>query len=478
MSRSILVFAWIVALSMVLSLAPEAARAAPAPPIPDTPAGTVFAAWLEAANSGDRAQVEAFKERYKFGPPVERVLQQRQTSGAFELVRIENSAERSLSALLRIQGDRYVNAVLSVSADDPPTIENISLLPARVPPPPEAAPAERMTEAEALNAVRMHVDDLAKQDQFSGALLVARHGKVLLEQAWGLADRNASKVATVDTQFNLGSMNKMFTAVAVLQLAEAGKLSLQATVGTYLPDYPNRDVAEKVTVRELLNHTGGTGDFATPEWFAQKDSIREHADYLKLLGARGLDHEPGKEFRYSNYGFILLGAIIERVSGMSYYDYVDKHIFKPAGMRASDSLPKVAKRPSRAVAYTKRTGALMENVDLPYRGSGAGGGYSTVGDLLRFTQALEAGKLISLKSLHEATQPQTPPTSERLYGYGFVPEGDGSLRSYGHNGGTEGVNSSLRIFPELGVVVVCLSNRDPPAAEQVARYYTQRMPAQ
>lgn len=446
--------------------------------IPETPAGTALAAWLVASNSGDRAQVQAFKDRYQFQAPVERVLQTREQSGGFELVRIEASAERSLSAVLKGKANGMdVRVVLSVGAGDPPPIENIRLEPMRVPPP-EAAPAGRMTERAALDALRAHADELAKQDQFSGTLLVARHGKVLFDGAWGPANRAVNKPNTLDTQFNLGSMNKMFTAVSILQLVEAGKVSLQATVGTYLPDYPNRDVAEKVTVRELLNHTGGTGDFFSPEWAAQKDSIREHADYLKLLGARGLDHEPGKEFRYSNYGFVLLGAIIERVSGMSYYDYVDQHIFKPAGMRATDSLPKTMKRPDRAIAYTKRNGAWVENDGLPYRGTGAGGGYSTVGDLLKFAQALEAGKLISLKSLHEATEVQTPPGNDRAYGYGFGPEGEGALRSYGHGGGTLGVNGQLRIFPELGVVVVGLSNLDPPAAERMVTYYTQRMPAQ
>ena len=492
MSRSVLVLAWIIA-----TVAGAVASAAPESAVPDTPVGKVFAAWLEVSNSGDRAQVQAFKDRYQFTAPVERMLAVREQTGGLELVRIEQSTERSLTALMKGKGDdRPIRAVLSISPTDPPVIENIGLLPARAPPP-EAAPVERMTEAAALSALRAHADELAKQDEFSGALLVARHGKVLLEDAWGLADRGTGRRATVDTQFNLGSMNKMFTAVAILQLVEAGKVSLEATVGTYLPDYPNRDVAEKVTVRELLNHTGGTGDFVSPEWFANRDSIKEHADYIKLLGARGPDHEPGKEFRYSNYGFILLGAIIERVSGVSYYEYVDGHIFKPAGMRGTDSLPQTAKKPSiagrlreaeragragtvgRAVPYTKRNGALSENDQLPYRGSGAGGGYSTVGDLLKFARALEAGKLISLKSLHEATRLQTPPgTSERAYGYGFVPEGEGSLRNYGHGGGTLGVNGYLRIFPELGVVVVCLSNRDPPAAERLVSYYAQRMPSQ
>ena len=122
-------------------------------------------------------------------------------------------------------------------------------------------------------------------------------------------------------------MNKMFTAIATLQLVEAGKLSLDKPIGTYLPDYPNVDVASRVTVRHLLTHTGGTGDIFGPEFDANRLTLKEHTDYLKLYGTRGPDQTPGSEFEYSNYGFVLLGALIEKVSGVTYYEYVKEDDF-------------------------------------------------------------------------------------------------------------------------------------------------------
>jgi D-alanyl-D-alanine carboxypeptidase len=147
-------------------------------------------------------------------------------------------------------------------------------------------------------------------------------------------------------------------------------------------------VAAKVTVRHLLTHTGGTGDIFGPEFDQQRLRLREHRDYLKLYGSRGLTQEPGSRFEYSNYGFVLLGALIEHVTGESYYDYVDDHVFHPAGMRSTGSLPESVEVPGRAVGYMRASpsgGAWVPNTDtLPWRGTAAGGGYSTVGDLLRF----------------------------------------------------------------------------------------------
>ena len=187
----------------------------------------------------------------------------------------------------------------------------------------------RMSEADALAALAEHAEQQARADQFAGAVLVARHGKVLLEDAWGLADREAGTPNTPTTRFRIGSMNKMFTAVATLQLVEAGKLALDDPIGKHLPDYPNKDVAAKVTVRHLLTHTGGTGDIFGPEFDQHRLTLRSTSDYVELYGSRGLTHEPGSRFEYSNYGFVLLGALIEAVSGQSYYDYVRDNIFRP-----------------------------------------------------------------------------------------------------------------------------------------------------
>jgi D-alanyl-D-alanine carboxypeptidase len=332
----------------------------------------------------------------------------------------------------------------------------------------------RMTQAQAVAALTAHAAERARADEFAGAVLVARHNKVLLNDAWGRADRKASVANTPATRFRIGSMNKMFTAVATLQLAEAHKLALDDPIGKYLPGYPNKQVAAKVTVRHLLTHTGGTGDIFGPEFEAHRLQLREHRDYLKLYGWRGLTQEPGARFEYSNYGFVLLGALIEHVSGESYYDYVDQHVFRPARMQSTGSLPEAVDVPDRAVGYLRPspTGAWEPNTDtLPWRGTAAGGGYSTVGDLLRFAQALDSGRLISKATLAEATRP-----NQQQYGYGFDVQGQGRLGSYGHGGGAPGMNGELRVFPELGYVVVSLSNLDPPAASELVEFFTLRMP--
>ncbi len=150
----------------------------------------------------------------------------------------------------------------------------------------------------------------------------------------------------------MGSMNKMFTAVATLQLVEAGKLALDDPIGKHLPDYPNRELASKVTVRHLLTHTGGTGDIFGPDYDENRLKLRDHSDYVDLYGSRPLAFEPGSRWEYSNYGFVLLGALIEAASGVSYYDYVREHVFRPAGMTSTDSLPESEDVPGRAVGYT------------------------------------------------------------------------------------------------------------------------------
>ena len=154
-------------------------------------------------------------------------------------------------------------------------------------------------------------------------------------------------------------MNKMFTAVATLQLVEAGKLALDDPVGKHLRGYPNSEVATKVTVRHLLTHTGGTGDIFGPEYDPNRLQLREHADYVKLYGSRAPNFPPGSRFEYSNYGFVLLGAIIEAVSGESYYDYVREHVFGPAGMTSTDSLPESVEVPNRSIGYTRSVRRAM-----------------------------------------------------------------------------------------------------------------------
>jgi CubicO group peptidase (beta-lactamase class C family) len=295
-----------------------------------------------------------------------------------------------------------------------------------------------------------------------------------------LADRENGIPNTLQTRFRIGSMNKMFTAVAILQLVEAGKVDLTAPLGRYLSDYPNRDVATKVTIHHLLTHTGGTGDIFGPEFEAHRKELRTLADYVELYGKRGLEFEPGSRWAYSNYGMVLLGAVIEKVTGQSYYDYVQAHIYEPAGMTGSGSEPEDQTVPDRSIGYTMEPGTTkwIPNTDtLPYRGTSAGGGYSTVEDLARFAHALLSHELLRPDSTELLITGKVDSRPGARYAYGFEDGRDADGNGWvGHGGGAPGMNGDLRIYPKSGYVVAVLANMDPPAAQQISDYLDARLP--
>ncbi len=349
--------------------------------------------------------------------------------------------------------DQFVSFVMWVSAAKRPKILALDLVPI---PRPAAFPIPRLTEGEAIAGVEALLRKQAAADRFSGAALVAKEGKVLFADAYGQADRERGIPNTIETRFRIGSMNKMFTAVATLQLVEAGKLALDDPVGKHLRGYPNSEVATKVTVRHLLTHTGGTGDIFGPEYDRNRLQLREHADYVKLYGSRAPNFPPGSRFEYSNYGFVLLGAIIEAVSGESYYDYVREHVFGPAGMTSTDSLPESEEVPNRSIGYMgpgPGAQSWQPNTDwLPWRGTAAGGGYSTVGDVARFADALTSHKLLSPDSTELLTTGKVTVGPGASYAFGFVDfrdkDGNGSV---GHSGGAPGHERGSEDLPEVRV---------------------------
>jgi CubicO group peptidase (beta-lactamase class C family) len=320
----------------------------------------------------------------------------------------------------------------------------------------------------------------AAADRFSGAVLVAKDGQVLFSGAYGLADRERGIANTPRTRFRVGSINKMFTAVSTLQLAEAGEVELTAPLGEYLSDYPNRDVATKVTIHHLLTHTGGTGNIFGPEFKAHRLELRRLADYVRLNGDRAPEFEPGSRWKYSNYGFILLGVVIEKVSGHTYYDYVNGHIYQPANMAATGSQPEDEAVPDLSAGYTRpeETAEWAPNTDtLPWRGTSAGGGYSTAGDLARFAEALLGDQLLGPDSTQRLLTGKVEVSPGVRYAYGFVDardaDGNGSV---GHHGGAPGMNGELRIYPKSGCLIVVLANMDPPAARRIADWLSARLP--
>ncbi|HKO04041.1 MAG TPA: serine hydrolase domain-containing protein [Candidatus Acidoferrales bacterium] len=448
--------------------------------IPDTPAGRRLGEWLKTFNSGEREAIRAFREQGFKNPPRRPLgddLDFREETGGFELRRILEATPTRISAQLKEKkSEQFAEINVEVEPEEPHQIVAFGL---RAVPRPASEPSLRMPEAEALAAAAKRAGELCASGEFSGTVLVARSGRTLLSRACGEADREKKIANRLDTKFNLGSMNKMFTATAVLQLVEQGKIRLEDGVGKYLTDYPNREVAEKVTIHELLTHTGGTGDIFGPAYRENRDKLRSPGDYVALYGTRGPEFEPGSRFEYSNYGFVLLGAVIEKVSGKSYYEYVREHIFGPAGMKDTDSYLASAEVANRAIGYMRMDpgGPLEANtITLPPRGSPAGGGYSTAEDLVRFAEALTGNKLLSAKSTELLTTGKAGPPG-RMYAYGFQDEREDGVRMIGHNGGSPGVNAILHIYPESGYVVVALANLDPTAARNMADFIGARLPA-
>ena len=197
------------------------------------------------------------------------------------------------------------------------------------------------------------LEKAAAANAFSGAVLLSKNGQPIFKQAYGLANQNANSLNNLETKFNIGSMNKMFTAVAVAQLAERGKLSFDDTISKHLPDYPNQAIAAKVTIHQLLTHTSGMGNYQNEKYLAQLDKMRTVGDLLTLFVNEPLAFEPGAKWQYSNSGYVVLGAIIEKVSRQSYFDYVKEHIFKPAGMSDTESYEKSANVSNLAIGYTR-----------------------------------------------------------------------------------------------------------------------------
>ena len=231
-----------------------------------------------------------------------------------------------------------------------------------------------------------------------------------------------------------------------------------------------------------MTHTGGTGDIFGPDFDAHRNGLRTLDDYLRLYGERGLEFEPGSDWADSNYGFLLLGVVIEQVTGQSYYDYVQRHVYAPARMTRSGSLTENQAIPDLSTGYTVPPGAARwaPNTDtLPYRGTSAGGGYATVEDLARFAHALLGHKLLSphaTKLLITAKVDSELGSGVRYaYGFGDARDSDGN-GWVGHGGGAPGMSGELRIYPESGYVVAALANVDPPAAERISDAFDSRLP--
>ncbi|WP_242903416.1 serine hydrolase domain-containing protein [Actinomadura terrae] len=321
----------------------------------------------------------------------------------------------------------------------------------------------------------------AAEDAFSGTVLLAHAGRPVLSLAYGMANKKRSLPNQMGTLFNLASVTKCFTGLAVARLAHQGKVAFHQTLGTYLDGFP-AEIADRVTVHQLLTHTSGMGDYSEAKEFQEGLKKWRSADemmdgVMAIIRRSDLRFTPGIRHAYSNSGFFVLGALVAQVSRLSYFDYVRRYVFAPAGMSRSDFYTKPQVLAAEDIAHRypiSRTGERIDFTESEYFGfigGPADGAYSSTLDLLNFAKALRSGAVLNhafTELVTSAKVPLTPsdgppdPSPYRSYGYGFRSVIVNDKQVLGHSGGTVGGATNIDIFPEQNWVAIVLGNYSDP----------------
>lgn len=434
------------------------------------------------------SQVLSAEARSRDSMRIVRLLARLHDAGApYTLIDSGGMGRHRLARLRSARVPRVVTIDLAGDRNQPGMLDDIDVLESH------AAVLDSITwsttrpasDADAIATIERTVERLTRGGGFSGTVYIARGDSVLLARGYGFANREDSIPNEVHTKFSLASMGKMFTATAVLQLVDQGKLRLTDTLERVLPAYPNHDRSSRITIAQLLQHSAGMGDI----WNTPKKPVPGLTSALAAAAAVSyppLLFAPGTRWSYSNEGYLVLAAVVERVSGEPFLQYLQHHVFVPAGMTET-SVAAGADYiiPHRAVGYRPAAGdplgagALRGNwTFLGDSAGGAGGGYSTVGDIARFGRALRTGKLISaaLRDSMWTGRWDLPGYAGQRYGFASYVMRVGSRVAVGHGGGGNGsgMDNGFKQFTDGSYQVVVLANWEPPAggylADAIIRY--------
>lgn len=315
------------------------------------------------------------------------------------------------------------------------------------------------------DAIRAKMEELAKKNEFSGQLVITRGGEQIFTHSTGWAERAIDERSNdvpinENTRMPIGSIGKMFTALAIMQLFQQGRLSLNSTLADFNTGFPNPERAARITIEQLLTHQAGLGDPLTDDFIRQHRShLHTVDDYIQRFG-EGPELEQNR-FKYSNYGYMLLGKIVEQASGQSFDEYVRDKIFGPAGMTSTDLL-RLSDIPGGARPYHSTDG-LIEDVEIlhPPVPTPAGGMFSTAADMARFMEAFKNGELLGMRYVDMMTtghvnSDQDDPNAR--YGYGMMIDQTNGVRTFGHSGGFEGTAAVTTVFPDSNYTYTIISN--------------------
>jgi CubicO group peptidase (beta-lactamase class C family) len=447
------------------------------PHAPDPEYGQFVARRFEAAFNGGWSLMDRFERQHWVQPALSpsderqgRYLTQQRGFGRIRLQRVELEGDAMVGLAQTEFGD-WVKCFL-VFGGGGERLLDVRWLQA---PAPESERGPRSVQ-EFTSDLDGFLGRFSERGGFAGAVLVARRGEVIFEKAYGEARREPSTPNQVTTRFNLASVDKLFTAVIAVELIEERKLALDGKLCDYLPNYPLK-AACPITIDQLLTHTSGLPDVVNPRLILAIERFKTPQDYIDTFGKDPLTFEPGKRWAYSNFGYVVLGRIVEAIEGKPFAEVVTKRIYEKANMTDSTRLASAANASDVAVPYAaalpgggklrygpERDARRFLPLPSPFCCS-----FTTARDLYNLSQALMAGRLVSKRSLElmVRTNRTAPGDTVEHYGYGVMTDLIDGVPYFGHDGGIWGVNTVFRMTPENDVVVV-LANVSPGAAQRAA----------
>ena len=325
----------------------------------------------------------------------------------------------------------------------------------------------------AINKISAYLNELGKDEYFSLSIAIAKDDKLVLQKAYGYANREHKVANTTDTRFNMASMGKMFTAVAILQLYDAGKLALNEKIGKYIPNFPNKEIRDSVTIHQLLTHSSGL-----PLWFNtdfnanSKFQYAELKDYLPFYNSITIDHNKAGKHYYSNVGFFVLAYIIEGISGMSYQDYLSAHIFEPLLMNHTGLYKLTDIIPNSATGYVRpadKHDVWKNNYGKNLGSSPAGGAFASAPDMITFYTALKNNKLLKPATTELMCSPKVSSPNGQ-YGYGFMIDMSNKHIITGHQGAYYGIRSELFYYKDAKYTVSIMANSDQTDYDDISYF--------
>lgn len=322
-----------------------------------------------------------------------------------------------------------------------------------------------------IQVIESYLNNLT-QEEFSGTILVAKDDSIIFKRAYGMANIEYGIKNEIETKFNIASITKMITAVAILQLYENKKLELHVPIGKYLPEYPNKIVRDSVTIHQLLSHSSGLNNFYVTAQEKMKNlDYNKVSDFVPLFVNDSLLSVPGTQYHYSATGFVILGLIIEKVSGKNYYNYVQENIFKAAKMLNTAELQIDSIVTNRASGYTSMFGenkTLKKNDYYLTKASPGGFHYSTIEDLFNFSKALRNYELLKKETTDLMFESKIKGYNTHM-GYGIDVDKRYNQTILGHSGGWYGIHTELMDFMDDHITIVILSNIDDGGKEGASK---------